>query len=504
MTLEKLVSDAARTVPEQTAIETVDGSISYGALDRQSNRIGRLLRELGVEQGDRVGVWLNKTIDAVATLQAVLRLGAAYVPVDPSAPKSRAVTIFRDCEVSAVVTTDHHADTALSEELQDVPRLLTDGTWNGVGWKDVEKRSGDPLEAPENDEDDLAYILYTSGSTGKPKGVCISHKNALSFVEWAVDELNAGSDDRFVNHAPFHFDLSVLDLYGTFQAQGTVGIIPKKWSFLAERLVQFVLDYEPTIWYSVPSALTLMIEQGGVLEIEDVPMDSIIFAGEPFPIAQLRKLQRAFPDVHLYNFYGPTETNVCTYYEVPGSVESRDKPVPIGKACSGNEVWAVDDGGNRIEAGEKGELIVDGPTVMLGYWGREPQGDEPYATGDIVRLLSDGNYEYVGRKDNMVKVRGHRVELEEVEAALEAHASIREAVVVVEGSGLNAKLSAVIVPEAGGSPNLLDIKSHCADRVPRYMIVDRVRRVEDLPRSDRGKVDREELKRRMSEPETNE
>lgn len=488
MILRDLVIESARRAPEAVAVRGPEGALSYEALDRLADALGWALAERGVGVGDRVGLWLEKSGLAIAAMQACLRLGAAYVPLDPTSPSSRVVTIIGDCELRALVTTSARAE-RLSEALPTLACLCVD---------DERWRHGslDPLPLAPRSASDLAYVLYTSGSTGHPKGVCISQENALAFVRWAAQALHASASDRFANHAPFHFDLSVLDLYVAFLVGATVSLVPEGMSYMPAQLVRFVAEERITVWYSVPSALILMMEDGGLLEAEALALRCIAFAGEPFPIKPLRRLRRRWPDLGLLNLYGPTETNVCTYYEVHDIPDDQGHPVPIGAACSGDEVWAVKPDGTRCEANEQGELQVSGPTVMLGYWGGAPQGQRPYATGDIVRLLPDGNYVYVGRADHMVKIRGHRVELGEIEAALQQHQEVREAAVVLHGSGMHARLVAFVASHDGEPVPLLFIKRHCAERLPRYMIVDDVLHVDALPRTGNGKVDRRELARR--------
>lgn len=490
MNLKDLLILSAKHTPDALAIKGPDGSMTYGELDHLANRIARALVELGVRSDDRVGIWLDKSVHAVAAMQGALRLGAAYVPLDPLAPASRTCTILGDCAMRALVSTRERAETVLTDDIEHVACLYADGAGPGLHWDDLLSFSDEPIKGPAAGYDDLAYILYTSGSTGKPKGVCISHRNALAFIHWAAEELQATPADRFSNHAPFHFDLSVLDLYVAFQTGACVSLIPDGMSYVPRRLVDFILQENITIWYSVPSALTLMMEQGGLLDVQSIPLRAILFAGEPFPIKHLRRLFERWPSVRFLNLYGPTETNVCTFYEVTEIRADRTKPVPIGRACSGDRVWAVKDDGTEVKPGEEGELMVSGPTVLLGYWGRPPHGDRPYATGDIVRLQEDGNYIYIGRRDHMVKVRGHRIELGDIEAALGEHPQIHEAAVVVSGSGVEARLIAFIVSTTDEPPTLLDIKRHCAERLPRYMIVDDARFIPALPRTRNGKVDR--------------
>jgi len=312
--------------------------------------------------------------------------------------------------------------------------------------------------------------------------------------------LDAAPDDRFSNHAPFHFDLSVLDLYVPFSVGGSVHIVPEQIAYLPTELCRFLVAEGITVWYSVPSALMMMLDHGDLGEVsKDSQVRAFMFAGEPFPLPHLRMLKGMFPASRLLNLYGPTETNVCTYYEVTDIPEGREAPMPIGGACSENRVWAVDAAGDETVIGGEGELLVDGPTVMRGYWGK-PRHRGPYATGDVVRRLATDSYEYVGRRDQMVKVRGHRGELGEIEAALTSHEEVRECAVVVSGEGTRAKLIAFLSATGDKRPGILALKRHCAERLPRYMIVDKAVGIEALPRTGNGKVDRERLRAMLVEP----
>lgn len=468
--LEELVRRQARRTPRAIAVRGPDGDLDYAGLDAEADRVAGALAALGAGPGERVALWLPKGVRAVAAMQGVLRTGAAYVPVDPAAPIRRAELIIGDAAPCAVITSAERA----GQIPAGLPALST--------WPEQH-----PYPDPGTGPDDLAYILYTSGSTGIPKGVCVSHRNALAFVEWAVAELAAGPADRFANHAPFHFDLSVLDLYAAFLAGASVHIIPQERAYAPRSLVAFLADHGITVWYSVPSALVLMTRDGGLLDRVPDTLRALLFAGEPYPVAHLRPLRERLPHVRFLNLYGPTETNVCTFHEVrdvgPG-------PVPIGTACSGDKVWAIRPDGTPALPGEEGELVVDGPTVMLGYWGAPPQAGRPYRTGDLA-VLADGVYHYAGRRDTMVKLRGNRVELAEVEAALHTCPGVQDAAVAVAGSGLDARLIAFLV--ATDRPDLLTVKRHCAATLPRHMIVDEVRYLPELPRTSTGKLNRRTL-----------
>ncbi len=325
-------------------------------------------------------------------------------------------------------------------------------------------------------------------------GACTCPKsgtsNALAFISWAVDTIQATTTDRFANHAPFHFDLSVLDLYAAFAVGAAVLLIPENIAYLPYPLVEFVRREKPTVWYSVPSAIILMMEQGELLEQEDLSWRIVLFAGELFPLKHLRRLYRHCPLARLFNLYGPTETNVCTFCEVTEEHLRRTDSMPIGRSCSSDRVWIQKEDGTCVQPGEEGELLVSGPTVMLGYWGERVQETTPYATGDLVRLLPDGNYLYIGRLDHMVKIRGYRVEPGDIESKLLEHPAIQEAAVLVIGQGIEARLTAFVACTDEEVPSLLELKRHCAQRLPRYMIIDAVCVLSRLPRTRNGKIDR--------------
>lgn len=484
MRLQDLVIGAARRAPDSLAVASADEAMTYGGLDAAADRFARALRARGARPGDRAVVWSGKSVLAVAFMQGALRAGVVYVPVTYSNPAARVAKIAADC--SAILTAADEAVTSpegvdgvvsLRDLLNEVPEAVSDTAPSDTAPADTVNTAS---------TEDTAYILYTSGSTGAPKGVCISHRAALAFVDWAAEETGLVPQDRLSNHAPFNFDLSVFDLYCAFRAGASVHLVPPEMAYAPQQLHQYIRDQRISVWYSVPSVLSLMMREGGLLD-RPKPADLrvCIFAGEPFAITQVQTLRKAWPGTRMFNWYGPTETNVCTSYEVTDADLSRTGPLPIGTASCGDR--ALIDPGPA-----EGELVIDGPTVMNGYFGRAPhQG--PYRTGDLVRLGEDGNLDYAGRIDHMVKLRGNRVELGEVEGAIAAHPKVGAVAALVLGSGLDSRLHAVVVPADEARPKLLELKLFSSKRLPTYMILDALHVVETLPLTPNGKTDRSAL-----------
>ncbi len=507
---------SARRAPHAVAVvEPGQGSIGYGDLDALSDRMRDRLAALGVVRGDRVGLYLHKSIDSVATLLGVLKAGAAYVPVDPGAPAQRGAYILHNCAVAAVVVEAGLAD-KLGVELAALgaapPMIVVDGSSHaGAGLCTAldsadAKAKAQPTATVDSAPDDLAYILYTSGSTGKPKGVMLSHENAVSFVDWCSESFTPGATDRFSSHAPFHFDLSILDIHVCLKHGATLVLIAEDASKDAPRLAQLIANEKISIWYSAPSILALLAQFGNLARHDYSALRQVLFAGEVFPVKHLRALTELVPHPRYFNLYGPTETNVCTYHEILLPVPpERTTPYPIGKVCSHLRGRVVDDHGVDVTRGSEGELCIAGAGVMQGYWALPeqtakgffvaPDGTRWYRTGDIVIEDQDGCYTYRGRRDRMVKRRGYRVELGEIESGLYRHPNIKEAAVVAfadehEGVSIKAFLSA----REAKRPSLIEIKRFCADNLPLYMIPDTFAWFDSLPKTSTDKIDYQRLK----------
>jgi amino acid adenylation domain-containing protein len=493
MRLDQLVAPWADRTPHQIAVDG-DEVLTYAELDQLANRFSHCLRALGVRPGDRVGIHTQRSGRAVAAMVGALRVGAAYVPLDPGSPPSRIRIIARDCGLRHVVISPGLLQRWLAGGACDpVEHFLVSSGTDPIDitqrarvhpWSEIEASSPSAPGPTSGLPDDLAYILYTSGSTGIPKGVMLSHKNALSFVRWATDAIALSPADLVASVAPFHFDLSVFDVWGSLARGATLVIVDETAVLSGRRMLERIAAKAISVWYSVPSALVLMLESG----LADRAMDSlrvVYFAGEVFPMRHLRRLMMSLSHVRFFNLFGPTETNVCLAHEL-ASVPSPDaSAIPIGRPVCENAISIRNPDGTEVAEGQVGELFVDGPTVMLGYWGDTPLvPGRPFATGDLVSRRTDGELMYHGRGDQLVKIHGHRVELGEVEAAVLGHPGIDEVMVLA----VDQKVVVVAVP-SDPSVSVLDIKRHCAAALPRYMIPGEVRLVRELARTSTGKVD---------------
>jgi amino acid adenylation domain-containing protein len=513
--LQQLLSKSAEEYPEKTAVWARGRSITYRELDERSNQLAHLLRERGVQKGDRVGLFFPKCVESIVSMLGVLKAGGVYVPLDPQAPADRIGYIVGNCGIKILITaSDKRAE--LAPETQEILEtcILIEGEGDGqdlIAWSQLSNYSA--LSAPKVTlvETDLAYILYTSGSTGRPKGVMLTHQNALTFVEWCAEEFHVGSEDRLSNHAPLHFDLSVFDVYNTLEAGATVYLITEDLALFPTSLANFIETQQITIWYSVPSALMLLLLHGRLTPEKLKSLRLILFAGEVFPMKYLRQLAELSTQSELYNLYGPTETNVCTYYKVERERLAAMEKLPIGIACANTETFVVTPDG-QLANGEAGELYVRGPSVTYGYWAdpektkkmvvpnhfQENFEEKMYRTGDIVTVGEDGNYYFQGRRDSMIKSRGYRIELGEIESALLSHPGVREAAVLaVPDEIIGNRIRAIVAPHVAGSLGVLELQQYCASRVPKYMIPELVDLYDELPKTSTGKIDRVKL---ASEP----
>jgi amino acid adenylation domain-containing protein len=508
--LHGLLERSAARRPGHTAVEDAErnNAVTYGEFNANADRVKDALVRIGVKNGDRVGIYVPKSIASITAVFGILKSGGAYVPVDPGAPPKRNAYIFQDCAVKGIVVANDLIEGLQAEfdgtyTLTAEPLSFLDGFDLPVSLVRVEASGERP---PQPSIDNLSYILYTSGSTGKPKGVIHTHASALSFVRWTSDTVGFTDDDRFSSHAPFHFDLSILDIYVPLLHGATLILIGEELGKTPARLGPMAAERRISVWYSTPSILRLLVEYGGLEQHDFSAMRVVFFAGEVFPIKHLRALLEKWPHPVYYNLYGPTETNVCTYFKLPPTIpDTQVDPFPIGPVCENDRAIVVDGDNRIVPEGEEGELLITGGSVMQGYWNLPERSAEAYfvdaggtrwyRTGDIVREAEGGVYLFVGRRDRMVKRRGYRVELGEIEAALYRHPAVTEAAVVALPNAENGTLIKAFLSWSDGKPRgIIEMKKFCADNLPNYMIPDRFSSYPTLPKTSTDKINYQALK----------
>jgi amino acid adenylation domain-containing protein len=515
--LHGLLEASAAVRPDATAVVDRDRQLLYGDLDAQANRLAHLLLDLGLARGDRMGLFIDKSAEAVVAYYGALKAGAIVVPLDPHSPVARVAHIAVDAGMRFLATGTRQLD-VLGELCRRAPvleRLVV------VDGDDLEREAAGrratmvgrsalagQAETPPGvtvGERDVAYVLYTSGSTGRPKGVTLSHLNAMTFVDWAVGEFAVTSADRLSSHAPLHFDLSVFDLFAASKAGASVALVPAELVPFPVEVAAFMEQRQISVWYSVPSALSMLVLHGNLGARRLPHLQTVLFAGEVFPTKYLVRLMELLPHRRFCNLYGPTETNVCTWYDVPSLPSSATAPIPIGRPIDGVEVHAVGADDRTVAPGEVGELCVRGPSVMQGYWGdaeRTAQAMRPikhipskwptYRTGDLVRLADDGDYVFLGRRDAQIKRRGYRIELGEIESAVYAHPAVVEAAIIaIPDEAATTRILAYVVARDGLQAS--DLTEFVLERIPRYMLPDELEFRAALPKTSTGKVDRRAL-----------
>ncbi len=523
--LHQLLSESAAKYPDKEAIAFNDEKITYAELERESNKLAYGLSGIGIERGERVGIYMNRCIMSIMSAFGILKAGATYVPIDPVCPPGRLSYILGKCGIKFLLTSRDKltnigqafpANSPLESivvmnGLDSGPRPLGSVKVSAklINWQGIQKAAGEDVPRINTIDSDLAYILFTSGSTGNPKGVMLSHLNALTFVNSAHDFFQITTNDRFSNICPLHFDMSVFDLFVAFKAGATVVVIPETTAIFPVKLAEVIEKNRISIWNSVPSALSLLATYNNLDNHDLSSLRLVFFAGEQFPLKYLRRLRETIPGARFCNMYGQTEANSSTYYWVDQLPPDGKASLPIGRPLPNFEVFALEESGKLVtESGQEGELYVRANTVALGYWGeaektekafvknpRRPDLNERvYKTGDLVRLDTDGNYILLGRKDHMIKSRGYRIEIGEIETVLCNHPEIKNAVVIpIPDELIGNRISAVIVPLTPGKINRDDIVRYCSQQLPKYMIPEIVEFRDSLPTTSSGKVDRKKL-----------
>ncbi|MDX2525277.1 amino acid adenylation domain-containing protein [Streptomyces europaeiscabiei] len=500
--LHTLVSDRAQRSPDATAIVDESGALTYGELDAESNRIARVLRGRGLRPDDRVCLLVPKSAPAVVVMLGVLKAGGVYIPLDGAGPSAHIAKTVKTSEPQWMVVHPkyaHHVDELRNASASGsaIRTLLLDA---------AELAAADSTPVPTLPTPSrLAYIIFTSGSTGVPKGVQITHDSVAHFSGWLRKQFGIAPGDRLSGHPPFHFDLSVLDIYGALTNGAQLHIVPEQANLLPRRTADFIRDSQLTQWTSVPSTLIGM-EQRDVVRPGDFPhLRRVLWCGDVLPTSVAAYWMRRLPHVTFVNLYGPTETTVASsFYVLPTATVDQRQPLPIGRAIPGERLGIFRPDRSRAAVGEVGDLCIAGAGLSPGYW-RDPErtsrafaeiptagGTERwYVTGDFARVDETGFFHFHGRSDRQVKSRGYRIELDEVTAAVNELPDVAESTIVaLPVSGMEGRrLHAACVLRPGVELNPAALRDALLKHIPAYMVPTRWHSLEEIPRTSNGKAD---------------
>jgi len=491
--------------------------MTYGELEEVTSQLARTLLDRGCTAGDRVCLLLPKSTEAIVGILGILKANCVYVPLDPACPAARLAKIIDTCAPRWIL-----AGGGTGALLDELPRLLGPGSsvpaaWLdestapvevGFTWSDLARSAGGPVRSVGS-ASDPAYIMFTSGSTGNPKGVVITHANVIHFVEWALSYFEMGEGERVSCHSPLHFDLSVFDIFGAFAAGAELHLVPPDLNVLPNKMAAFIRESELTQWFSVPSALTYMSKFDVVRQGDFPSLKRLLWCGEVLPVPALTYWMRRLPHVTFTNLYGPTEATIASaYFTVPEPPADPRAQIPIGRACGGENLLVLDDELRATAPGASGNLYIEGVGLSPGYYrdsGKtaevfvESEARRLYKTGDLAKVGEDGLVYFLGRADTQIKSRGHRIELGEVAAALNAVDALREsAAFAVPTTGFEgAVICCAYVVQPDRSLNPAGLRSELSKMLPAYMLPTRWIEMQELPKNANGKIDTRRLKEQL-------
>ncbi len=502
-TVPRLVETMARTRPHAPALACNGRVLTYGGLNREANRLARLLPEMGGAPGQPVGVLMERTVEMVVGILATWKMGAFYIPLDTRYPLERLKEIINDSGAVLLVTGAGGPDfSALSQEHDGHLNMVCPAEQRD---KLLTMDDSDPDTGPA--PADLAYVIYTSGSTGKPKGAMVEHTGMSNHILAKVEDLRADERSIVAQNASHTFDISVWQFFTALTVGGKTVIYPEETVLEPERFIRRLAGDRVTILETVPSYLSVMLDAPAMAGVELRRLAFMLVTGEAVKPGLLQRWFHRYPAVPVVNAYGPTEASDDITHHIMHEPPAAER-VPIGKPLQNFHIYVVDPDGQPCPVGVKGEIWVSGPGVGRGYLKdpertarvftadpfREEAGVRLYKTGDLGMWRPEGVLDFFGRKDYQVKIRGFRIELEEIENRLLRVPGVKEAVVIDrDGPHGDRLLCAYLVPTGGESPDPAAVKEALARQLPDYMVPAHVVRMGALPLTPNGKIDRKAL-----------
>jgi amino acid adenylation domain-containing protein len=483
--------------PDQPAVVASGRTLTYRQLCEEASRVAWWLRERGAEPNTLVGIVMDKGWEQVVAAYGVLMSGAAYLPIDPTAPPERITGLLTRGEVSLLLT-QSHLDASITWP-GEVERLCLDQPLP----------DGLDTAAPPSSQgaDDVAYALFTSGSTGEPKGVMIAHKGLVNALQETIREFRVGSGDRGLALTALHHDMSLFDLFGLLGAGGTL-VMPDAGGIRdAAHWAELIADHGVTVWNSVPAMMEMLLEQLGQKGPDVTSLRTVFLGGDWIPLSIPSRLSVVAPGAELVSVGGPTETTLWNIWYRVGEIDPAWSSIPYGRPIANTRYHVLNERLEECPEWVTGEMYVAGVGLALGYWRDEERtaasfithpatGERLYRTGDLGRWRPEGVLEFMGRADFQVKIRGMRIELGEIETQLAAHPDVQSAVVVPvshpDRPGYHA-LTAYITTAAEQAPASADLRDHLRQWLPEHMLPGTFVTLDTLPLTANGKVDRKAL-----------
>ena len=499
-----ILSDLNRTArekPDKLAFSDGVSGLTFSQLHRQSRGIGTFLHQRGIYRRPVV-IFMEKSPQEVAAFFGVVAGGCFYVPIDAEMPSGRIQLILDNVRSPLVICDEHTLETARSFQLGGGEALL----YADVSATEPDGEALDAIYDRAIDTDPI-YIVFTSGSTGIPKGVAACHRSVLDYVEQLSETLGFDGDTVFGSQTPLYFDACLKEVYSTVRYGATTYLIPKNLFSIPVALVEYLNEHEINTLCWVVSALTMISAFGTFDVVKPTHLHTIAFGSEVFPVKQLRLWREALPNASFTNLYGPTEgTGMCCYYHVDREFQEGES-IPIGRPFPNREILLLTEEGKPAEEGQEGEICIRGTTLTLGYYNDPERTAQSfvqnplqtaypeliYKTGDIGRYNDSGELLFVSRKDYQIKHMGHRVELGEVEVNVSMLPDVRMSACIYDD-----KRGKIVLYYVGDVPER-ELTGALKTKLPRYMLPNRLIRLDRLPQTPNGKIDRVTLKKMYSE-----
>lgn len=488
--LHELFETQAERTPNSVAVMSDGGSLSYRELDQRANQLAHLLRSLGAGPDARVALLLERSVEMIVALLGILKAGCAYVPLDPDYPVARLRFMLADSGAAVLLTDSRLA----APDAPGPTTIYLDSDHDRLSQQSTARIASGVT--PDN----LAYIIYTSGSTGQPKGAMLPHRGIVNCVEWMQETYQLNESDRFLCKTSLNFDASVWEIFWPLAVGASLYLTRPAGQQDSAYLAETIVKHDVTFAYFVPSMLALFVQEP--LLDQATSLRKVICGGESLAADLVRRFYDKVPGADLHHSYGPTETSIAAA-EFVCPRDGDWQVMPIGRPPGNNQLYILNERLEPAPAGVTGELYVGGDGLARGYHGRagltaekfipNPFGSEAgarlYRTGDLVRYLPDGLVEFRGRVDSQVKLRGMRLELGEIEAALREHAQVRECAAILHGNGIDAQIVAYVVADG----ELGDLREHLGGKLPRHIIPSVFVELERFPLMPNGKLDRHAL-----------